>query len=134
MQKCVKANDVIGYIHVFSTLLTVCFALNRPNYARWGILFLPNLKSSDQSWRRENFPSDAQEHITANRLLTSPWSRPSTVMLHLETTVFHVKSNFVDKVYILCHSRSQGNLFYKYCNSCIYINNHNHLYSLNNHT
>ena len=47
LQRCVKTNDVSGYIAVFPELLDVSFALNRPNYARWGTLFLHKLKSSD---------------------------------------------------------------------------------------
>ena len=39
LQRCVKMNDVGGYIKIFPTLLVVYFALNRPNYARWGTLF-----------------------------------------------------------------------------------------------
>lgn len=44
-ERCVKMNDVDGYIAVFSAILDVSFSLNRPNYARWGILFLQRLKS-----------------------------------------------------------------------------------------
>jgi len=40
LQRCVKMNDVDGYIAVFLAILDVFFALNRPNYARWGTLFL----------------------------------------------------------------------------------------------
>ena len=46
LQRCVKMNDVSGYIEIFPTLLAVYFALNRPNYARWGTLFLQKLKSA----------------------------------------------------------------------------------------
>lgn len=35
LQRCVKTNDVSGYIDVFPMMLAVFFALNRPNYARW---------------------------------------------------------------------------------------------------
>lgn len=51
LQRCVKTNDVEGYIHVFPTILVVFFALNRPNYARWGTLFLQKLKKSDPKLR-----------------------------------------------------------------------------------
>lgn len=47
LQRCVKTNDVAGYVNVFPKLLVVYFALNRPNYARWGTLFLQKLKRSD---------------------------------------------------------------------------------------
>ena len=46
LQRLVKTNDVSGYINVFPTMLAVYFALNRPNYARWGTLFLQKLKSA----------------------------------------------------------------------------------------
>ena len=51
LQRCVKTNNVGGYIQVFATLLVVYFALNRPNYARWYTLFLHKLKSADQKMR-----------------------------------------------------------------------------------
>jgi hypothetical protein len=51
LQRCVKTNDVNGYICVFPTILSVFFALNRPNYARWGTLFLHKLKSAGQELR-----------------------------------------------------------------------------------
>ncbi len=46
LQRCVKTNDVSGYIRVFPMLLAVYFALNRPNYARWGTLFLHKLETA----------------------------------------------------------------------------------------
>jgi len=51
LQRCVKTNDVSGYIDVFPMMLAVFFALNRPNYARWGTLFLKKLESSDPKLR-----------------------------------------------------------------------------------
>ncbi|ESO88713.1 hypothetical protein LOTGIDRAFT_165497 [Lottia gigantea] len=47
LQRCVKTNDVNGYINVFPMILGVFFSLNRLNYARWGTLFLQKLKSCD---------------------------------------------------------------------------------------
>ncbi|ESO95159.1 hypothetical protein LOTGIDRAFT_160925 [Lottia gigantea] len=47
LQRCVKTNDVNSYINVFPMILGVFFSLNRPNYARWGTLFLQKLKSCD---------------------------------------------------------------------------------------
>ena len=44
-QTCTKTNDVSVYIHVFSTIVMVYCALNRPYYVRWGTLFLQNLNS-----------------------------------------------------------------------------------------
>ena len=47
LQRCVKTNDVSGYLQVLPAVLEVFFALNRPNYARWGSLFFQKLKSAD---------------------------------------------------------------------------------------
>jgi len=47
LQRCVKTNDVSSYIQILPLLLNVFFALNRPNYARWGTLFLQKLKSAN---------------------------------------------------------------------------------------
>ena len=46
LQRCVKTNDVAGYIDIFPLILDVFIALNRPNYARWGTLYLQKLKSA----------------------------------------------------------------------------------------
>ena len=51
LQRCVKMNDVSGCIEIFPTLLAVYFTLNRPNYARWGTLFLQKLKSAHTKLR-----------------------------------------------------------------------------------
>jgi len=47
LQRCVKTNDVKGYIAVLPAVLDVFFSLNRPNYARWGTLFLHKMMSAD---------------------------------------------------------------------------------------
>ena len=44
LQRAVRTNDVDGYIHVLSSIIEVFFALNHPNYARWGSLFLLKLQ------------------------------------------------------------------------------------------
>lgn len=44
IKRYVKTNDVDGYIEIFPTLLAIFFAINRPNFAIWGTLFLENLK------------------------------------------------------------------------------------------
>ena len=46
VQRCVKVNDVDGYIEIFPKMLETFFSLNRPNYARWGMLFLEKLRCS----------------------------------------------------------------------------------------
>ena len=79
LQRCVKTNDVDGYIQVFPTLLVVYFALNRPNYARWGTLFLHKLKSADQKMREivEGWVFH-KTHKELQQIVLSifPWSRP----------------------------------------------------------
>ena len=52
VQRCVKTNDVDGYIAIFSDLLDTFFALNRSNYAaRWGTLFLQKLRNAEPGMR-----------------------------------------------------------------------------------
>ena len=47
LQRAVKTNDVELYISVLHNVIETFFALNRPNYARWGSLFLHKLKTLD---------------------------------------------------------------------------------------
>ena len=47
LQRCVKTNDVVGYMNLFPKILDVFFALNRPNYARWGTLFQHKMKTAN---------------------------------------------------------------------------------------
>ena len=49
--RCVKTNDFTGYINVFPKLLDVVFALNRPNHARWGTLYLQKLENAEAPLR-----------------------------------------------------------------------------------
>ena len=51
LQRAVRTNDVDGYIRVLPRVVEECFALNRPNYARWGSLFLSKLRHMDASAR-----------------------------------------------------------------------------------
>ena len=46
LQRCVKTNDVSVYINIFPKIVEIFFALNRPNYSRWGMLFLHKLKTA----------------------------------------------------------------------------------------
>ena len=52
LRRCVKVNDVDGYVNVFPSILDVFFGLHRPNYARWGTLFLQRLCNADHDLRR----------------------------------------------------------------------------------
>lgn len=64
LQRCVKSNDVKGYIQVLPAVLDIFFALNHPQCARWGSLFFLKLKNADshlieiQYYNRVHFPSD----------------------------------------------------------------------------
>ena len=42
-----RTNDIEGYINVLPSVINICFSLNRPNYARWGSLFLNKFSSMD---------------------------------------------------------------------------------------
>ncbi|KAK4309970.1 hypothetical protein Pmani_018437 [Petrolisthes manimaculis] len=81
VQRCVKMNDVDGYINVFPAMLNVFFALNRPNYARWGTLFLQQLRSADPQLHK--ILADGAFSI---RRTTKQYSR-SAVDISLEQTV-----------------------------------------------
>ena len=43
----VRTNDIEGYINVLPSVINICFSLNRPNYARWGLLILNKFGSMD---------------------------------------------------------------------------------------
>lgn len=81
LQRCVKTNDVDGYIDVFPAILDVFFSLNRPNYARWGTLFLHKLTSSHPQLREI-----LQKGAFSIRRTKKNYSR-SAVDLSLEQTV-----------------------------------------------
>ncbi|XP_041481075.1 uncharacterized protein LOC121428475 [Lytechinus variegatus] len=81
VQRCVKTNDVNGYIRVLPMLLEVYFALNRPNYARWGTLFLQKLRSA-----HPNFLEILTKGAFSVRRTKKNYSR-SAVDLSLEQTV-----------------------------------------------
>lgn len=41
--RAVQTNDIDGYISILPAIIDIYFGLNRPNYARWGVLFLNQL-------------------------------------------------------------------------------------------
>ena len=47
----VRTNDVDGYINILPAIIDIFFGLNRPNYARWGVLFLEQLEMANPSSR-----------------------------------------------------------------------------------
>ena len=51
LKRCVKMNDVSGYLNVFPLILDVFFGLHRPNYARWGMLFPQRIQEADPKLR-----------------------------------------------------------------------------------
>jgi len=51
LQRALRTNDVDGYVRVLPCMIDVCFALNHPNYARWGSLFLHKLQQMDHRAR-----------------------------------------------------------------------------------
>lgn len=81
MQRCVKMNDVSGYMNVFPLVLVAFFALNRPNYARWGSLFLQKLKNMHPKLREI-----LEKGAFSVRRTSKHFSR-SAVDLSLEQTV-----------------------------------------------
>lgn len=46
LMRAVHTNDVEGYLSILPEVIDIFFALNRPNYARWGILFLSQLSKA----------------------------------------------------------------------------------------
>ena len=52
LQHSIRTNDVDLYISVLPILFDIFFALNWPNYARWGSLFLHKLRSLDVERRK----------------------------------------------------------------------------------
>ena len=42
----VQTNDVNAYIAILSAVIDIFFGLNRPNYARWVVLFLRQLETA----------------------------------------------------------------------------------------
>ena len=46
LMRAVRTNDVSAYIAVLPQVISIFFALNRQNYARWGILFLKKLETA----------------------------------------------------------------------------------------
>jgi hypothetical protein len=81
LKRCVKTNDVQGYIDVLPALLDIFFALNRPNYARWGTLFLQKLQNAEPEVR-----DILQSGAFSIRRTLKNYSR-SAVDLSLEQTV-----------------------------------------------
>lgn len=46
LMRAVRTNNVDDYISVLTSVIDVFFGLNRPNYARWGVLFLDQLRKA----------------------------------------------------------------------------------------
>jgi len=48
LMRAIRTCDVDRYMAVLPSVMDVFFGLNRPNYARWGVLFLNQLKNAPQ--------------------------------------------------------------------------------------
>ena len=46
LMRAVRTNNVDGYIAILPAMIGIFFGLNRPNYARWGVLFLNQLEKA----------------------------------------------------------------------------------------
>ena len=51
LMRAVRTNDIDSYIAILPAVIDALFGLNRPNYGRWGVLFLEKLKSADPKVR-----------------------------------------------------------------------------------
>ena len=51
VMRALRTNDIESYITILPTVINVFFGLNRPNYARWGVLFLTKLEAADPQIR-----------------------------------------------------------------------------------
>jgi len=46
LMRAIRKCDVDGYMAILPSVMDVFFGFNRPNYARWGVLFLNQLKKA----------------------------------------------------------------------------------------
>ena len=81
LMRAVRTNDIENYLKILPFVIDVFFALNRPNYARWGVLFLEQLKTADPSIR-----SVLEKGAFSIRRTSQPFSR-TAIDLTLEQTV-----------------------------------------------
>jgi len=51
LMRAVRTNNIEQYITILPAVIDIFFCLNRPNYARWGVLFLEKLNSADPNIR-----------------------------------------------------------------------------------
>ncbi len=49
--RALRTNDVDGYISILPAMIDIFFGLNRPNYARWAVLFLDQLLNATPQGR-----------------------------------------------------------------------------------
>ena len=52
LERAVRTNNVSEYLKILPLVVEIFFALNRPNYARWGSLFLNKLQHLDPAGLR----------------------------------------------------------------------------------
>lgn len=81
IQRCMKTNDVRGYMDAFPSMLADFFGLNRPSHARWGTLFMQKLRNADERF------IEVLEKGAFSILRTQKHFSRSAIDLSLEQTV-----------------------------------------------
>lgn len=81
LQRAVRTNDLDLFLRVLPCTIELFFALNRPNYARWGSLFLDKLGKMPHAARKV-----LEEGAFSTRRTSKSYSR-SPIDLTLEQTV-----------------------------------------------
>ena len=83
LMRALRTNDVNSYISILPAVIDICFGLNRhrPNYARWGVLFLQKLSTASPQTR-----SVLEKGTFSIRRTKKNYSR-SAIDLTLEQTV-----------------------------------------------
>ena len=88
LMRALRTNDVNSYISILPAVIDIFFGLNRPNYARWAVLFLQKLSTASPQTRsvlekgafsirrtKKNYSRSAKDlplEQTVNRYAASP--------------------------------------------------------------
>ena len=51
--KAIRTNDVAGYMETLPHITDIFFSLNRPNYARWSVLFMAQMKAAPKEFMEQ---------------------------------------------------------------------------------
>ena len=113
LMRAVRTNDVDAYIKILPRILDVFFGLNRPNYSRWGVIFLAKLRNAPVgcvdmlkngafSIRRtkKNYSRSAVD-ITLEQTLNKNAACPSRGLVHFQSS-----NDAIRKWCISSHQRS----------------------------